>query len=108
MAVTATSIVTRLLESVETIKSCAVRLPDGTVKTGSIHCAIWGDIMTSLNVEDEDMLLQEYPGLRKAVNGFLTSTGRFVDRREAYRIARAAAQADANPTRQLWHSDMGF
>lgn len=67
----------------EKIAAAAVRLPDGSVVEGENHDAIKAEIAVS---EAEPPKVQE---------GFVTSTGRFVDRAEAADIAANAGQLKA-------------
>jgi hypothetical protein len=66
----------------ERIESAAVRLPDGTVKTGATHAEIAAGI-------DLDNLPK---GEHTLSDGFVTESGRFVEREEAAMIAHEAGQ----------------
>lgn len=71
--------------------------------------------------ENDEEVIQKYEELNvkygwqegcltrcKTVQGFLTSTGRFVDRKEAYRIALSAGQIDENGgyNKELFSEDL--
>ncbi len=64
--------------------------------------AAWMRLLTAWELED---------ALARAVHGFVTSTGRFVDRDEAGRIAFAAGQTsrvlDSLTSEELWPGDQG-
>lgn len=68
----------------ETVTEAAVRLEDGTIVTGGTHASIQADLIEQgrLSMMDEDL------------NGFVTSTGRFVDRVDGTDIADRAGQLD--------------
>lgn len=67
----------------ETIASAAIKDKDGKIHTGKNHPLIAESLMMG------DDTPAEFYG---ATDGFVTSTGRFVDREEAARIAEAASQ----------------
>ncbi len=67
----------------ERITQPACKLADGTLKTGSSH----GSIIANNSIQGGSRI-------EKCNEGFLTSTGRFVDRKEAAQIAYAAGQIE--------------
>ena len=84
----------------ERIVSAAVRLPDGTVRTGPFHNAIYDDIADEAGGY-EGLMGRIYDptkpqDLQRAKDGFMTNTGRFVTRQEAHSIAKAANQVAAH------------
>lgn len=108
------ALVSALLQESEVIQACAVRLKDGTILTGETHTHIFsnavsdglfGEYAQEMDEDDPDWArMMKETGWE---NGFITNTGRFVGRKEAYRIARKATQVPANAGRVLWHSGMG-
>ncbi len=75
---------------IERIISSATKNPDtGEVFTGRHH----GESMEKSGIEITDDLLKDPMGELDKYNGFLTNRGRFVDRKEALRIAEKADQA---------------
>lgn len=71
-------------EDVETVRSAAIRLPDGQIFTGPMHA------LAIESAKAEGIQLEDYTA------GFTTSKDRFVDRNEALTIAQAADQIPAN------------
>src|SRR6478736_871992 len=65
----------------ETIKSAAIKTQDGQIFTGKLH----GDAFNA--AEDAGAKIGDMPD-----QGFITSTGRYVDRKEAMEIANNASQ----------------
>lgn len=61
----------------------------------------WADRLTE---EERDAVGEEKLAGRD--QGFLTSTGRFVDREEAWTIAVAAGQVEKGAARDLWSEDL--
>lgn len=106
-------VIRHLLEEIEQIAACAIRINDDDTKivTGSMHAVCVSDAVYRHHLIPEDAYAEQdeetgkIPGYSIEA-GFLTDTGRFVNRREAYRIARMAGQVEANPSRRLWHSDL--
>jgi hypothetical protein len=92
--VTARATLYRLLEAPEKIVAIAVRTADGDIITGDFHMTIRAE-------RDVDI---------GATDGFVTDTGRFVDREEAYELAQAAKQLNSrgleSPDGQLAHYDV--
>lgn len=77
----------------ERIHAVAVRLPDGTVvrgKPGQLHPDV-----------HRDPRVGEWSPLNDFKDGFVTSRGRFVDRKQAYRVARKAEQYTGQSTANL-------
>lgn len=72
------------MEEKERITYAAVKFSNGTVLTGRNH----GSIISNNALDPEG--IREY--VKKDMQGFLTSTGRFVDRQEAALIAWEAGQ----------------
>jgi len=77
------------------IKAAAIRLQDGRVFTGRMH----GDIIQGFpgKVKREDTV--------RVTNGFVTDEDRFVSRREALDIAKAAGQVPVS-LKELFSEDL--
>jgi len=74
------------IETTERITQAAVRFGDNQILTGTRHSEILFD------------LFEKYPELyRTKEEGFLTSTGRFVDRKDAINIALKSGQIKKTP-----------
>jgi hypothetical protein len=77
----------------ETITLSAIKLPSGVVYTGFNHSAAYAKAVEAREwngLSAYDVYLGK--GKFECIEGFVTSTGRFVDRQEGYVIATAAAQ----------------
>lgn len=110
---TAQAVVRTLMEEDdEWIQSCAIRINRDKIVTGSFHAGCLSDAVYKLKiipVDDYEYAMEaeeDIPGF-KIEAGFTTNTGRFVGRREAYKIARRNAQCDADRGQSLMH-DMIF
>lgn len=75
------------MNDIEKITAAAMR-NDGKVYTGKTHFQIMRELIASPDMEGQDVA----KWLLTAEDGFVTTTGRFVDREEAFEIARSAAQ----------------
>lgn len=89
-----------LLGDREAIRAAAIRFPDGEVFEGPFHAECWYEAKAKGKVK-EDVSQGEYVDLIEVysvVEGFTTTTGRFVGREEAFRIAVAAHQQMPEPS----------
>lgn len=80
----------------EKIGQSAIRDREGSIYTGRSH----NDILADLQLDGG---LDEMP--RGYVDGFVTSTGRFVTREQAYRIANKSGQLDEEARNDMGHPD---
>lgn len=90
-------IVEVLLGDREAIRAAAIRFPDGTIFEGTFHAECWYEAYSKGKIAEDPSegefinLIERY----KVDEGFTTTTGRFVDRSEAYDISVAALQRPA-------------
>jgi hypothetical protein len=82
----------------ETIISAALQFEDGKVFTGYVHA----DALIAAGEAYEVRNLDKLPGF---IEGFTTSTGRFVERQEAGAIAKASQQLEHLDTRRVQHAE---
>lgn len=71
----------------EIIESAAIKFEDGRVFTGQIHAE-------ALIAAGEEFGVHNLDRISGYIDGFVTSTGRFVDREEAGVIAKATQQLE--------------
>lgn len=101
------SIPDELIENVEHIVAAAIRLNNGQVFTGPAHFEAmikaarsglfnWPGVTTGLTDDYETFDPYESISELEPTDGWLTSTGRFVDREEAAAIAHNAKQTASN------------
>lgn len=81
-------------EETERISSAAAQSPDGTIYTGKWHPAAYDEYMSATGRTREQVVSELENGTLK--DGFLTTSGRFVDRDEAARVASKAEQFKPN------------
>jgi hypothetical protein len=81
----ATQIVEALLENREHVVAASIRSPSGKIYNDTNHGSAYMTAAEELGVDVDDIFASWD-------EGFLTNTGRFVDREEAYKIAMAAKQ----------------
>lgn len=90
-----------LLEGVERIRSAAIKMADGTVLEGPMHIVIIefaadNGYFSDIGVHSFDELKAAFEGYDPdelgVEEGFTTSSGRFVDREEAFDIANSRGQ----------------
>lgn len=88
-----------LLGDREAIRAAAIRFPDGEVFEGPFHAECWYEAHNKGKVK-EDPSEGEYVDLIEVYSveeGFTTTTGRFVGREEAFKIAVSAHQQKPEP-----------
>jgi hypothetical protein len=79
----------------ESIKSAAIKMPDGEIVTGQYH----QEAYDKLGMLQED----SPPGVKE---GFVTDKGRFVSREEASKISKESGQLES-PPKSLHSEDLG-
>ena len=88
-------IVEALIDEREAIRAAAIRFADGTVYEGPFHAHCWMQAREDGLVDyepDEDVDVGDLQAIYDVRDGFVTTSGRFVDRGEAFRISMDAKQ----------------